>query len=347
MASGIVKKRLFRKITVVIFLTVLIWVWADLAQDETYIVPTATITVAKSAKLETMISLDDSYTLTINNIELKGSVSKINKIKRKLQEGSVTFDFFFDPAIEQNISAGGEYPLNVLDFLSKTTPIAGHSLSVVDCEPATIRVNIEELVSKQLTIQCYDENKNLIPDAKIDPPTVTMFVRKSRQDEKLIASVELTKRENEQARIKPFSKNPFIILPTGQKRESTATTKIQTPQQNLFENYTVNVTLGIAFSVNTQDEYRVEIANLPAVISSVQIRATSEAKLSYEKQLYQIILEIDDDDLAKSPDYLHERPLLYILPEEFVRKGEIELTQSPVEAQFKLIPLTPEPFAPQ
>jgi hypothetical protein len=100
-------------------------------------------------------------------------------------------------------------------------------------------------------------------------------------------------------------------------------------------------------------------------MGAIAIRATPEAKRAYDNVRYQVILEIDDSDKdVQMPDFgetasagadkstgpgakepVHagvRRQLVYNFPEEFVRKDEIMLNQSPVQARFRVVPLSVE-----
>ena len=91
-----IRKIKYSKITIVIFLTVLIWVWADLALDETVSVPGAMITVAESSP-ELWINFDGKTSASIDNIVLKGPASKIADIKRELNDGSLAGNNYCRP----------------------------------------------------------------------------------------------------------------------------------------------------------------------------------------------------------------------------------------------------------
>jgi hypothetical protein len=61
------KKIKYSKITIVIFLTVLIWVWADLALDETLPEKSAVVVVDESVDPKLWISFDKSPSANKNN----------------------------------------------------------------------------------------------------------------------------------------------------------------------------------------------------------------------------------------------------------------------------------------
>lgn len=332
----------FGKISAIIFLTVLIWVWADLALDEQISVSNVTITVAKSANPALWISFSDEASVSIEKMVLKGPASKVADVKRKLNEGSLVFDFFLDPKLEGMVGPGLHY-LNVPNFLKKNDQIKQLGLSVESCEPETLPIRAVELVKKNLTVKCVDETQNPIQTAAIEPAQVDMFVPQDWSGEKLVAKVLLTRREIDQAKLLPIEKAPSIELAPGQFRETQTPVKIKIPPgQDILADYTITTaTLGFSLSTNLQGKYNVVIANLDEVIRAITIRASPDAKRAYEKMPYQVVLEIKDED-AKATEPLR-RELIYNFPDEYLRKDEIRLNQQPVVARFELVPLPPPP----
>ena len=173
------------------------------------------------------------------------------------------------------------------------------------------------------------------------------------------AKVTLSKREIEQARLAPIEKTPIVELSPGQTREAASSVKITLPkeQERLQEYLVTSVRLGVSLSANLEGKYKVELVNPEAAMGSVAIRATPEAKRAYENMRYHVILEIDDSDKDSRPDKSSpaagepapeiRRDLVYDFPPEFLRKDEIALNQSPVQARFRLVPIAAEtPAAP-
>ena len=78
----------FSKIAIVISLTALIWVYADLALDEPFPVSNAAIVMAKSDP-GLWASFNGQSSAAIGNIVLKGPASKISDVKRRLKDGSL------------------------------------------------------------------------------------------------------------------------------------------------------------------------------------------------------------------------------------------------------------------
>ena len=333
-----VRKINYGKILLVIFLTVLIWVWADLALDERLPVSGATISVARSTNPNLWVSFDDESSVSIGNIVLKGPASKIRDVRRKLNDGSLILRFFLD-AEQEGMVNPDKYPLNVLNFLKQRRQIKQLGLTVVSCDPNTLFVNVVELVKRPLAVKCFDEDQNLIRGAIIEPAQVNIFVP---QDWVGDATVQLTRSEIEQASLSAIVKKPYIELAPGQIRDAAGTVEITTPlQEDPRSDCFVTATLAIALSPNLQGKYKVVVSNLDAVMERIAIRATPDAKRAYELQPYApMTLYIFDNDAQKGTEE-QRREVVYNFPPEFVRKGEIELKnpQQPAEAKFKLIPL--------
>ena len=329
----------YGKVSVVVFITLLIWVWTDLALDEKLSVSGVTVRVAKSTNHNLWVSFNDEISVSVDRVVLKGPASKIADISRKLKEGK-RFEFDFD-AIQEKMDEPGSYTLALLPFLQKDKQIRRLGLTVESCKPGKLSVNVIGLVEKTLEVKCVDEEQNLIKDVIIEPAQINMFVPGDWEGENLIAKVQLVRREVDQARLTPIEKRPYIQLAANQIRTAAATVKITTPlEEEKFGDYTItDATLGFTMSPNLQGKYAVEVINLDEVIRAITIRATAEAKRAYDKKTYQVILEIDDSDKDVKSEEPLRRELIYKFPEEFVRKDEIALSQTPVIARFKLTSL--------
>lgn len=332
--STMFRKIKYSKIAIVIFLTILIWVWADLALDETTAVPGATIIVTETSP-DLWVSFGGKASTSIDNIILKGPASKIAEIKRKIGEGTLDLKFSLRPEWV-GITAAGPYPLNVLDFIKGSDELRELTgLSVESCEPNTITVDVVELVDRPLTVQCIDESGNTQKHESIDPSTVNIPVPSDWGRDKLVAKVKLTRNEIEQARKAPIEKYPTVELAAEQIREATTPVTIKLPPEEdpLSVKRIEDATIMIAMDPTLSARYYVEITNLASVLNPFNVRATNEAKEAYEnQQLPQMTLYIFDTQ------EIQRKAVHYNFPESYVRAGEIELADAPVIADCKLIP---------
>jgi len=330
----------YGKIVIVVFITILIWVWTDLALDEEWPVSNVAINIVKSNP-QLWVSFDDASSVTIEEIVLKGPLRKIDKIKRKLEEERLEFDF---DATKEKMNEPGSYPLPLLPFLQKDEEIKRLGLKVEECKPETLSVKVVKLVSRPLDVKFVDEDGNPITGATFDPAQVDMHVPEDWGPEKLFAEAMLTRREIEQARVSPIEERPYIRLTAGQTRQATQTVEVTLPPEpDRLSDYTIKApTLSIALSPALQGRYYVDVNNLSDVLLPIVIRATPEAERAYRLQpLPKMTLYILDGDTEKGVD-VPPRKVVYNFPPEFVEKGEIELKnpQQPAEAKFKLIPVS-------
>jgi len=98
------KKIKFSKISIVVFLTALIWVWADLAQDERLeLTNVVTVTVARPDDPNLWVSIqehrDDSSvslrsSLLVDTVVLKGPASRVADVERMKNKGTLDLDLF-------------------------------------------------------------------------------------------------------------------------------------------------------------------------------------------------------------------------------------------------------------
>lgn len=328
-----------RKVLATVVLTVLIWVFADLALDEELTVSNGKLSVAKSVNPSLWVNFSGQPTVALKKITLKGSARKISDVRQRINDGRFVPEFYFDPEHEK-MTATVEYPLKVAEFLKGADKIVQLGLTVQSADPNIISVSVVELQKKQLAVRCFDENQNPLKAAAIEPAQVEAFVPAEREGAALEAKVTLNRREIEQAKLTQIEKTPYVELAPGQTREATSSVKITLPveQSRLQEYLITSVRLGFSLSANLQGKYKIELVNPEAVMGTVTIRGTPEARRAYENMRYHVILEIDDSDKDSKGEELR-RDLTYNFPAEFVRKDEIVLSQTPVQARFRLTPL--------
>ena len=336
-----IRKPKFGKVAIVVFITVLIWVWADLALDEELTVSTATISIVRSNP-KLWVSFDDASFVPVEEMVLKGPLRKIAEMSKKLEEGQgLKIDF---DAAKEKMNEPGSYSLTLLPFLQRDKEINRLGLKVESCKPEVLPVRVVGFVNRRLDIQCVDENQNPLSQAVVEPAQVDMLVPEDWGQEKRVAEVLLTRREIEQARVSPVEKTPYIRLAAGQTRQAPQSVIVKLPPEpDRLANYTITApTISIALSPSLQRKYSVEITNLEEVLSPIAIKATPEAERAYRLQPFpRMTLYILDED-TKNRTVEQSKKVVYNFPPEFVRKGEIELEnpQQPAEAKFKLIPIS-------
>jgi hypothetical protein len=328
-----IKKIKFSKITIVIFITVLIWVWADLALDETLPDKSAVVVVDESVDPKLWINFDGSKSADIK-ITLSGPHTAVTTMDMELRKGLKPLEFVFN-AVQEQMNRPGVHSLKLLEFLRKDRELRRRGLMVQSCDPNELSVNVVELTKRPLAVECFDVSGNPLKTQSIEPSTVDAYVP---VDSRLTARVQLTKAEIEQARSAPKRKKPYIELAPGYIRESTTDVQILlAPEEDpLTVQRIEDATISIAMSPTILSQYYVEITNRLTVLNSITVRATNEAKEAYEnQQLPQVTLYIFDDDIKEGQKDLR-KAVHYNFPDEYVRTGEIELMGEPIQAEFQL-----------
>jgi hypothetical protein len=339
------KKPKLGKISIVVFLTILIWVWADLAQDETLSLPGfLTISVARSSDPTLWISFKGpdqalQSSVILDNVDLKGPAKRVADVERMKNKGALEPDLFLVPERQPGLVEEGTRTFDVLSFLKQSDEIGQLGLTVESCEPRTLTVQVRRLVRTFLPVECVDLNGNVVRGANLDPAKVEAPVP---QDVTYVAKIQLTPAELGQARVASIQKNPYVELAPGQQREISAKVKISLPpEQVALMTYPVQCTLGFCFSPILQGKYQVELdPQSETDLQSVFVKATPAALDAYKQQPFQIFLYILDSD-RQATGY-QERAVVFNLPGEYVRQEEIEAGegQSARTVRFRLVPVS-------
>jgi len=210
----------YGKILVVAFLTILLWVWADLELDEQLPDKPAVVVIDQSVNPKLWVSFGaESSTEADIKVTLSGPHAAIAALNRKLKEGEkIGFDF---DAAQEKMEEPDSYPLNLLPFLQKDRAIKRLGLKVKSCEPDKITVKVERLVEKKLAVRCVDGTMTI--KANVVPAKVNAFVP---EDWVGSATVQLAQFEIDQAMSAPVFKRPYVELVSGQVRPLDETVKI-------------------------------------------------------------------------------------------------------------------------
>jgi len=320
-----------KKAVLVIFITCLIWVWADLSLDEVLNNQIITITASK-ANPKLWVTIEGKPEVQIK-ADLSGPVAKTRELSQKVESGKEKLDVVFD-AEAQNMNTAGEYVLQDLrKFLAESKKIHEYGLGVKAARPSTLKIKIVELKEKTLPIKCVDETDTEIAGARMTPDVVTLLATEQLTEVRVKL---MTLAEKKQARGGVVEKKPYVELAKGEARYADTTIRVELPITGEdMKQYTISGTLGFIFSANLTGEYRVEFTKRPE-IGSIPIIATEEARAAYEEKQFEALLEIQDDDVNKDEI---SRIIIYNFPIKYVREDKIRLKGDPAEAKFKLVPV--------
>jgi len=328
------------KVSVTVFLTALIWVWADLAQDERLELPNfVTITMAKSSDPNLWVALEGDNSMlrasqTIERVVLKGPASRVSEIVRRKNREKLDLNLFLVPEQMGLTATTTTGTLDMLSFLKETDEIRQLGLTVETCEPRMITFQVSRLRIEAMKVECIDEMGNQLIAEAIEPPLVKVRIP---PEGATFARVRLTAEEQRQAREAAVEKTPYIELSDGQRRDGLQPVKVKLPPAaNVLRQYAVSGTIALCMSTNMQSKYKVELREDP-MIDLVLVQATAAAHQGYDKMPFHMLLYIEDSD--KSSQEYTSREVIFSFPPEYVERGEIKLDQPVPKVQFRLVPI--------
>jgi hypothetical protein len=333
-----------KKLAAVIFLSILIWAYAYMAQEET-ILRMATLDVGGGVRSDLQVTFDRPTPIPLN-LTLKGPASKVAVLKRRLlapdtDQDRERLDFLYDPETEH--AQAGTFTLNMIDYLQASEKLRDLGLRVTLCDVQTVQVTIDQLVEKRLTIQCVDPAGKILQPETLEPATVAMFVRKEYEGP---ATVTLTSQQVELARKSVLRLRPYVTLGNQQVYAKNPVSVRLPATEILLQSRPLQPRVGLLISRNLLGKYQVELLNENELTSVTTILATPEAFSEFEKTIYQVLVEVRDDDVTLATTEGTKRPVIYNFPPQSIQLGEIQLdpTAPPRQAHFRLIPL-PAPAA--
>ena len=333
----------YGKIVLVVFITILIWVWADKAQDEEYTFENVLLKADRSLASNLWLTIDGQRSAILAELTVRGPAARLDEIKRDLKTGSPRLEFFVGPGDAGLTEPGQPVNLNVLDFLRTSGQLHGLRVLAVDCKPRAVVVKASPLVEKELKVRCVRPNGTVLNAKKIEPETVKMRVPEEWGPP--VADVILSDSEIEQARVADFEKTAIVRLSADETQPVPTKIKIMmpAPAEDLSARAITQATIGFVLSPNLVGKYRLVLENY-SELASFTISATSEAARAYREQPFQILLYILDEDAKNTSEQRKE--VEYNFPGEFVSQGKIKLNQPAGVARFKLEPLENAPAAP-
>jgi hypothetical protein len=334
----------YGKISIVVFLTALIWVWADLAQDEQMELTGVVVQIAKPSDPALWVNFvverrtpDLQTSVPLDAVMLKGPASRVAEVTRLKKKGALDLNLFLAPE-KEGLTQEGVSTRDVLTLLKGSDEIRKLGLTVESCEPRTLTIRTRQLVKATVPVECVGLDPSLQVD--MEPAQVEAFVP-AEEAQALKATVSLNAAEQEQAKNVAVEKTPYLELLPGQRRELVTPVKIRlAPKENVLQERPVlPATLGFCFSQNVQGKFQVVLSNDPPPPTMVLVRATLQAYQAYQALPYQMVLNIHDADRQSTEPWI-TRQVTFPFPEDYVARGEIKAAnqQAPV-VKFRLEPV--------
>ncbi len=334
-----------KKLLLIILLTVLIWVWADISGEVELNDQVASIVVSNAISRDLWVGLETRPGLEPRNssvpitINIKGSRAKVEEFKRQW----LPLEVAFTPEITQdNELVNTVMSVPIIDYVRNDPTILKLGLEVTSVTPKAINVRVEKLVKKQLKVVCVDADTNLIDQAKTTPAIIEMLVKDIWAGDKLRAYVKLTSAQIEEARKSSIKLKPYVELDPRRFRYAQETVSIKIPPvaQQKSRDAISGPIIGFVFNVEMLNKYKIEIVDAPKVI---EYRATAQASAAFKAQRYHMLLDIlpgDEASGANGQGKLITRSLRYNFSKDDIRSDQIDATKiSAPTISFRLIPI--------
>lgn len=329
-----------QKILAVVFLTVLIWVWSDLAMDDTDSLSQIPVVMGNSSDPNLLVSfVDDAGRLTdhilVDTVDIKGPKGRLDQIKAEERTDSFALQLRLEPAewdLTEPMEASA-WPL--VNFVRRSSAITNYGLSVDGCSPTTTSIRVTKLARRSLSVQCVDAYGDTIP-ANVTPPTINMYVPEAWTGDNLVALVELNASDLSRARGDvPIDAQPSVNI-DGRIKTATQSVKVRlSEQRSKLKSQSIDQPkFCLVVDPVVQKDYKVVISQeTPGMI---HFRGTDEAKRAYQAEPYHVELVVErKDDPAAGQQY---GTLKYRFPREYVEKKQIEPGDSPLTIDYKLVP---------
>lgn len=320
-----------KKYALVVFITLLVWVWANNAMEDDIDV-TASITTLQTGDSDILATFDKPMPLGLK-IKIKGSSSKIANLQKLMAAGQENLDFVYSP--QNDLEGETEtYPLDTIQWLNQTVKIKSLGLTVETAEPAMIQVTIEKLVKKELAIECFDGDGIPITPDSLNPSTVDVFVKSGWVGK---ARIALNATEAEKAQKDYVIKKPYVQFTSGDFRYGENVT-VKLPSTELETVPFQPRNISFAFSENLQGKYSVKLINESDFTGVTTFKASAEAMDAYRNSAVHIFVPILDGQENQEGEISAD--VIYNFPPEYFAAGKIKLAKPPVKARFELIKIT-------
>lgn len=332
-----------QKFLAVVFLTLLVWTWAFLSLEKDLIL-TGSLNIAPSTPPNLQVSFLNEDGTVIDNLKLnltfKGAPTKIADLDKRYNAGDQDpskerLEFFYNPAdAAYGHTQPNEYTLEITELIRRNLGTRDLALTVSSCQPDKVRVRVDELVLKNLTIEVRDQNNNPIAHELIEPARIEMYVPQSHNGP---AIVSLTSQQIASARTGSIREKPFVVSGDRPPRYFDQYVQVRLPSTAPLEDRVFQPKrIGFILPPDLQGRYKVELVN-DTDLKTMNFKAAGEAMQAYEQQSYHLLVQVQEGDENLNP--IPPRPVIYNFPPEMVRKGLIQAPTPPAQARIRLVPL--------
>ncbi|NQV35928.1 MAG: hypothetical protein HQ515_24770 [Phycisphaeraceae bacterium] len=324
------------------FLTVLIWVWSDLALVEPGDLTQIPVVLGNSSDPNLLVSfVDDADRFTdhimIDTVSVKGPAVRVDQIKTLERNEDLKLRLVLEPEawdLTEPMEAP-KWPL--VNFVRRSPAIRG--LSIDDCFPRTAFISVVQLAKRSLEVQCVDEDDSPIP-AQITPSSITMYVPEAWPEDILTAYVKLSTDALNRAQGEvPHEAIPFVNI-RGRIKTAKQSVKVRLPEVvTPLKTQTIqNPKFCLVVDPFVQKDFVIRIPNeVEKTTKRIQFKGTDEAKAAFQAEPYHVELVVERKEGSQAGP--RSQILQYRFPRAYVEKNEIKPDDSPLDKiDFELVP---------
>lgn len=156
---------------VVTVMTVLIWLYAEGANVQTYS-PADAVTLDVDLSARDMVIIDQKPQKV--SVSFKGSQAELTRLRQELR-GTLQ--------LELDLTESGVKSVPMADVIREARPLDAMSVNVTRVEPQTLELQIDRLVQQEVPVVFRPRDVQFVPGSlKIEPSMVTITAPKSRLD---------------------------------------------------------------------------------------------------------------------------------------------------------------------
>jgi hypothetical protein len=338
-----IQRAKIQKIIAVVFLTVLIWVWSDLALDETDKLSQIPVVMGNSVDPNLLVSfVDEAGRLTdhivIDTVNIKGPAVRVEQIKAQERTNSSDLSLLLEPDKWDLTEPMDATPWPLVNFVRRSPAIINRGLSIDNCSPRTVSIQVIKLARRILPVQCVNPYGSPIP-ASVTPASISMYVPEAWTGDNLVAYVELGAADLNRAQGEvPIDATPFVDI-NGRIKTARQSVKVRLSEEvtKLKPQVIDRPKFCLVVDPIVQRDYRIVISREVEVLRSIRFKGTDEAKWAYQNEPYHVELVVERKDGPQTGQ--QSKTLAYRFPREYVERNQIKPADSPLATiDFELVP---------
>ncbi len=245
--------------------------------------------------------------------------------------------------ISQSLKPGEskEFDIDVLTQMKKRITFTDIDtfLQVLAVKPATLHIKVTKLVRKSIPVKVFDQNGSPLAVEKVEPASQEAYVMAGSSP---VIKVYLDYSQQLAAANRAIKVSGSVLLPRYREpRKVDVVVKLAEDKTTQTVETIRNPRLGVMMPMSMQGKYKVVIDDKDKTqldeYNPIECRGDPEAVSRYRESDIQLVLKINESDIANSSGVFN-RPLIYYFPQDAGKIEIIDPQQTPI--RFHLVKIT-------